>query len=94
MSDFSKVSTPSDLVKLNSEHQGDTVQVGKDPEQDLDTALTIIEQLYNWHVKESDNATEEGELSRAKAWAQDAGILFTVYKTLENFEVWPLRKTL
>lgn len=87
MSDFSNVSTPADLVKLNSEPQGATVEVGNDPQKDLETALTIIEQLYHWHVNESDNLTEQGENDKAKAWAQDAGILLTVYNTLNNFEV-------
>lgn len=87
MSDFSNVTTPADLVKLNSESQGETVEIGNDPQKDLETALTIIEQLYHWHVNESENLTEQGEKDKAKAWAHDAGILYTVYKTLENFEV-------
>lgn len=87
MSDFSNVTTPADLVKLNSEPQGATVEIGNDPQKDLETALAIIEQLYHWHVNESDNLTEQGKNDKAKAWAQDAGILYTVYKTLDNFEV-------
>lgn len=87
MSDLSNVSTPADLVKLNSEPQGVTIEVGNDPQQDLDTALAIIEQLYHWHVKEAENLTNQGEHDKAKGWALDAGILQTVYKALENFEV-------
>ena len=95
MSDFSNVSTPADLVKLNKEPRGNKVEVGVNPEQDKELALTIIEQLYNWHVTQADEYTEEGEHSKAKFWAQDAGILHSVYKLLKEVDVWYiLRKTL
>ena len=90
MSDFTHISTPSDLVAFNKSVQepvGITVEVGTDPQKDLQVALNIIEQLYNWHVNESDSASKGGELNRAQSWAQDAGILLTVYNTLNNFEV-------
>lgn len=87
MSDFSNVTTPADIVKLNQEPQGAQVQIGLDPEKDMETALTIIEQLYNWHVTQADQFTEDGEHSKAKAWAQDAGMLHSAFQILKNIAV-------
>ena len=87
MSDFSNVTTPADLVKFNQEPKGNMVEVGVSPEDDKELALTIIEQLYNWHVTEANQFTESGQHDRAKSWAQDAGIIHSVYELLKNLDV-------
>ena len=90
MSDLSNITTPSDLIEFNKvkpEFEGITVTVGINPQDDIEVIKTLIESLYDWHVKMSDDASNDGELTRSKAWAQDAGILYTVYKALDNFEI-------